>query len=59
MIQKKAAYLNCGIYIIPSDLKEHFKDYIDEMYKKEGLRESLKAVRKQHILIKDKGTEDG
>ena len=35
------------------------KFFIDEMYKKVGLRESLKAIRKQHILIKEKGTQDG
>ena len=35
------------------------KFMIDEMYFKIGLRESLKAIRKQHILIKEKGTEDG
>lgn len=51
---------NC-IHIGMADKRSALWDkfYIDEMYKKIGLREALKAVRKQHILIKEKGTEDG
>ena len=35
------------------------KFFIDEMYKKIGLREALKAIRQQRICYKGKGYQNG
>ena len=54
---KPANCIHIGMADKDSELWNKF--FIDEMYKKVGLREALKAIRKQHLLIRDKGTNNG
>ena len=54
---KPANCIHIGMADNDSDLWNKFS--IDDMYKKIGLREALKAVRQQRILIREKGTENG
>ena len=54
---KPANCIHIGMANKDSELWNKF--FIDEMYKKVGLREALKAIRKQHLLIRDKGTNNG
>ncbi len=54
---KPANCIHIGMADKDSELWNKF--FIDEMYKKIGLREALKAVRQQKIFIREKGTQDG